>query len=168
MKFALFQSKMVQLPRNKKQTYRLNPGPQIWPSGLTLAMTCISEWEGRLTLNNEVGSRSFMTMTVTIWWPRSGERIYHIMTGVTSNVRVPLTCLVCTDFTCKIRQYEFGLQNTEIELCRFCHVKVLLPEQSLPVLGSKSVKICSILCLKTLKYLFNHQNIQFSIFHMWK
>ena len=37
--------------------------------------------------------------------------------------------------------------------------KVLLPEQSLPVLGCKSVKICGILCLKTFKYLFNHQNI---------
>ena len=23
----------------------------------------------------------------------------------------------CTEFTCKIREYEFGLQNTEIELC---------------------------------------------------
>ena len=44
--------------------------------------------------------------------------------------------------------------------------KVLLPEQSLPVLGCKSVKICGILCLKTFKYLFNHQNIQSSLFHM--
>ena len=30
---------------------------------------------------------------------------------------------ICTDFTCKIREYEFGLQNTEIELCQFCHIK---------------------------------------------
>ena len=44
--------------------------------------------------------------------------------------------------------------------------KVLLPEQSLPVLGCKSVKICGILCPKTFKYLFNHQNIQSSLFHM--
>ena len=44
--------------------------------------------------------------------------------------------------------------------------KVLLPEQSLPVLGCKSVKICGILCLKTFKFLFNHQNIQSSLFHM--
>ena len=44
--------------------------------------------------------------------------------------------------------------------------KVLLPEQSLPVLGCKSVKICGFLCLKTFKYLFNHQNIQSSLFHM--
>ena len=29
----------------------------------------------------------------------------------------------CTDFTCKIREYEFGLKNTEIELCQFCHLK---------------------------------------------
>ena len=29
----------------------------------------------------------------------------------------------CTDFTCKIREYEFGLENTEIELCQFCHFK---------------------------------------------
>ena len=29
----------------------------------------------------------------------------------------------CTGFTCKIREYEFGLQNTEIELCQFCHIK---------------------------------------------
>ena len=29
----------------------------------------------------------------------------------------------CTEFTCKIREYEFGLQNTEIELCQFCHIK---------------------------------------------
>ena len=46
-------------------------------------------------------------------------------------------------------------------------LKVLLPEQSLPVLGSNSVKFCGILCLKTFKYLFNHQNIQSSLFHMW-
>ena len=72
----------------------------------------------------------------------------------------------CTDFTCKIREYEFGLQNTEIELCQFCHLRYYLPEQSLPVLGSKSVKICGILCLKTFKYLFNHQNIHSSLFHM--
>ena len=33
------------------------------------------------------------------------------------------TSVFCTDFTCKIREYEFGLQNTEIELCQFCHLK---------------------------------------------
>ena len=33
------------------------------------------------------------------------------------------TSVFCTDFTCKIREYEFGLQNKEIELCQFCHLK---------------------------------------------
>ena len=33
------------------------------------------------------------------------------------------TSVFCTDFTCKIREYEFGLQNTEIELSQFCHLK---------------------------------------------
>ena len=31
MEFAISQLKMVSLPRNKKQTYRLNSMPQIWP-----------------------------------------------------------------------------------------------------------------------------------------
>ena len=39
MEFAISQPKMVRLPRNEKQTYRLNSRPQMWPSGLTLAMT---------------------------------------------------------------------------------------------------------------------------------
>ena len=33
------------------------------------------------------------------------------------------TSVFCTDFTCKIREYEFRLQNTEIELCQFCHLR---------------------------------------------
>ena len=33
---------MVRLPRNEKQTYRLNSRAQMWPSGLTLAMTLTS------------------------------------------------------------------------------------------------------------------------------
>ena len=53
------------------------------------------EWEGRLTLNKRDGSRSFMTMTTTFWWPRWGVRIYQIGTGVTSDVCMSLTCLVC-------------------------------------------------------------------------
>ena len=47
-----------------------------------------------LTLHKEGGSRSFMTMTMTIWWPRSGVWIYQLVTGVTSVVGVPSTHLV--------------------------------------------------------------------------
>ena len=117
---------MVRLPRNEKQTYRLNSRPQMWPMGLTFTITLTSgfmkvkhdldlwphtwpwpwifmvkfwnsripEWEGRLTLHKGGGSRSFMTMTMTIWWPRSGVWIYQIVTGVTSVVGVPSTHLV--------------------------------------------------------------------------
>ena len=72
---------------------------EIWRSNMTLTFdhtrpwswifmvkfwnSCISEWEGRLTFHKGGGSRSFMTMTMTIWWPRSGVWIYQIVTGVT-------------------------------------------------------------------------------------
>ena len=71
---------------------------EFWRSNVTLMVkfgnSCISEWEGRLTLHKGGGSRSFMTMTMTIWWPRSGVWIYQIVTGVTSDVGVPSTHLV--------------------------------------------------------------------------
>ena len=117
---------MVSLPRNEKQTYRLNSRPQMWPMGLTLTITLTFEfWRSNVTLtfdhthdldhgfswsNFEIavsqngradwhctkggGSRSFMTMTMTIWWPRSGVWIYQIVTGVTSVAGVPSTHLV--------------------------------------------------------------------------
>ena len=124
--FPIYQPKMVRLPRNEKQTYRLNSRPLMWPMGLTFTITLtfefwrsnvtltydhthdldhgflmvkfwnsrIPEWEGRLTLHKGGGSRSFMTMTMTIWWPRSGVWIYQIVTGVTSVVGLPSTHLV--------------------------------------------------------------------------
>ena len=126
MEFPISQPKVVRLPRNEKQTYRLNSRPQMWAMGLNLTITvtfefwrsnltfdltwpwpwifmvkfwnsCISEWEGRLTLHKGGGSRSFMTMIMTIWWPSSGVWIYQIVTGVTSVVGVPSTHLVCED-----------------------------------------------------------------------
>ena len=52
---------MVRLPRKEKQTYPLNPRPQMWPMGLTLAMTLTFEF-----------SRS--NVIFTICWPRSGVK----------------------------------------------------------------------------------------------
>ena len=89
--------KMIRLPRNEKQTYwyevchistkkkpnrfsRSDFGPAVFQL-----------YEGQLTLN-KMGS--FMTMTVTFWWPRWGVRIYPIVTGVTSDVGVLSTRLV--------------------------------------------------------------------------
>ena len=39
---------MVRLPRNKKQTYRLNSRAQMWPSSLTLAMTLTLNFQGQI------------------------------------------------------------------------------------------------------------------------
>ena len=46
--FAISQPKFVWLPRNKKQTYRLNSRPQMWPSPLILAMTLTLIFQGQI------------------------------------------------------------------------------------------------------------------------
>ena len=46
--FAISQPKLVRLPRNEKQTYRLNSRAQMWPSGLTLAMTLTLNFQGQI------------------------------------------------------------------------------------------------------------------------
>ena len=43
-------AQMVRLPRNEKQIYRLNSGPQIWLMGLTLTITLTFEfWRSNVT-----------------------------------------------------------------------------------------------------------------------
>ena len=39
---------MVRLPLNEKHTYRLISRPQMWPSGLTLAMTLTLDFQGQI------------------------------------------------------------------------------------------------------------------------
>ena len=86
-----------------KVKHDLELWPHTWPWPWIFMViflnSCISEWEGRLTLHKGGGSRSFMTMTMTIWWPRSGAWIYQIVTGVTSVVGVPSTHLVMNVIT---------------------------------------------------------------------
>ena len=48
MELAISQPKMVRLPRNEKQAHRLNSRPQMWPSGLTLAMTLTLNFQGQV------------------------------------------------------------------------------------------------------------------------
>ena len=55
--------------------------PWPWIFMVKFWNSCISEWEGRLTLHTGGGNRSFMTMAMTIWWPRSGVWIYQIVIG---------------------------------------------------------------------------------------
>ena len=48
MEFAISQAKMVRSPREEKQTYQLNSKLQMWPSGLTLAMTLSLIFQGQI------------------------------------------------------------------------------------------------------------------------
>ena len=68
------------------------PWPWIFMSNFEIAVS--QEWEGRLTLNKGDGSRCFMTIAMTCWWPMWGVKIYRIVTGVPSDVGVPSTHLV--------------------------------------------------------------------------
>ena len=111
IEFALSQPKVVRLPRNKKQTYRLNSRPHIWPMALTLAKTLTLEF-----------SRS--KLILTIWWPRSGVRVYQLMTGVTSNVGVPPTHLVLIMNLCSMVYGGKKFMNKSMNL-EFCIVSNL-------------------------------------------
>ena len=98
---------------------------------------------------------------------------------ILNKIYLVITALHCIQGCQPVRNfrilYGFYMQNTGVRIwprkygnwaLSVLSLKVLLPEQSLPVLGSKSVRICGILCLRTFKHLFNHQNIQSSLFHM--
>ena len=96
--FAVSHPKVARLPQNEKQAYRLNSRPQMWPSGLTLAMTlpwifkvkygiCYisTKWSDcHETKSKQIDwtltfefSRS--NVILTIWSPRSGVRIYQML-----------------------------------------------------------------------------------------
>ena len=50
MEFPISQPKVVRLPQNKKQTYRLNSRPEMWPMCLTLTITLTFEfWRSNVT-----------------------------------------------------------------------------------------------------------------------
>ena len=78
----------------------LHTWPWPWIFMVKFWSSCIPKCEGRLILHKGVGSRSFMTMTMTIWWPRSGVWIYQIVTGLTSVVGVPSTHLTSFTYIC--------------------------------------------------------------------
>ena len=48
IELAISQPKMVRLPRNEKQIHQLNSRLQMWPSGLTLAMTFTLNFQGQI------------------------------------------------------------------------------------------------------------------------
>ena len=97
--------------------------PHIWPGPWIFMVkfwnSCIWEWVGGFTLHKGVGSRSFMTMTMTIWWPRSGVWIYPIVTGVTSVFGVPSTHLVMNRTLHNTLQWNLN-ENTNTFISRKC------------------------------------------------
>ena len=70
IELAISQPKMVRLPRNEKQTYRLISRPQVWPSGLTLAMT--------LTLNFQGQMRNWLYLPKMAWLPRNEKQTHQL------------------------------------------------------------------------------------------
>ena len=93
---------------NKKEANQLDTGLTVWSCPLTTPITwpCslkIKVWNSLiwgmgvghwLTWKERAVSRSFMTMTVTYVSPWWDGRMYHIVTGVTSDVGMLSTYLV--------------------------------------------------------------------------
>ena len=94
--------------------------PHTWPWPWIFIVkfwnSCISEWEGRLTLHKGGGSRSFMTMTIS--WPRSGVWIYQIVRGVTSVVGMLSTYLVTSIIKCGMK-LPFNSQTSTVQPLKF-------------------------------------------------
>ena len=95
--------------------------------------------------NADLHCRSFMNRTMTFWWPRWSVRIYQIVTGVTSDVSVLPTHLVCfkkllfSSWPDVELSYKNHAQPQERELCisdGLCHLKWCLWAQSHGVLSS--------------------------------
>ena len=79
MEFAISQSKIVDSHVNEKQTYRLNSRPQMWPSGLTLAMTLTLNFQDQawnLLYLNQKWSDCHETKSKHIDWTQ-GLKCYH-------------------------------------------------------------------------------------------
>ena len=77
------------------------------------------------------------------------------------------TLVFCTDFTCKIREYEFGLQNTEIELCQFCHLKHCCQNKAYLFWVAIQSSFVAFYALKPSNTSLITKNIQSILFHKW-
>ena len=73
----------------------------------------------------------------------------------------------CKEFTCKIREYEFGLQNTEIELCQFCHWKNCGQNKAYLFWVANQSRFVAFYALRPSNTSLITKNIQSSLFHMW-
>ena len=76
-----------------------------------------------LLLSNDSCLRRLFHETKYLFITLGRSVLYVVETSSCRAASQCRTSVFCMDFTCKIREYEFGLQNTEIELCQFCHIK---------------------------------------------
>ena len=86
MEFAISQPKVVRLPRNEKQTYRLNSRPQMWQMGLTMTMTLSFEsWRSYVTLtfdHKHELNHGFSWSNFEISVSQNGRADWHCTKGV--------------------------------------------------------------------------------------
>ena len=75
-------------------TFDLTHDIDLVVSRSNFEIALFEEWVGWLRWNKRDVSRSFMTMTVTCGLPWWGGWMYHIVTGVTSDLSVPSKYLV--------------------------------------------------------------------------
>ena len=110
MKFAISQPKMARLPRIEKQTYRLKSMPQMWPSGLTLAMKLTLNLQGQIwnllylsqiwsdyheTKNKHIDWTLGLTFDHRVWpWPWTWSCIFKVKYGL---------CYILTESGPKVR-----------------------------------------------------------------
>ena len=103
-KIALSPELLVWLMWNEKEVSWCDSGQIVWPCPLTTPITLgvsksepeialSQEWGGRLTMSEKDVSHPWYWLV----WPWWGGRMYRIVTGVTSDVGVPSTYLVCSD-----------------------------------------------------------------------
>ena len=74
----------------KQKGSKLIAEPTKWHWPLTTCMALTME----LTLNKRDGNWSFITMTITFWWPRSGVRSYQKVARVTLDVDIIIIIVV--------------------------------------------------------------------------
>ena len=101
--FAISQPKFVWLPRNKKQTYRWNSRPQMWPSPLTLIfqgqicnlLYLSPKWSDcHETKSNHIDWTLGLKCDHQVWpWPWDSPWIFKVKYGIcyisTKKVRLP-------------------------------------------------------------------------------
>ena len=98
IELAISQPKMVRLPQNEKQTHRLNSRLQMWPSGLTLAMTLTLNFQGQIsnwlylsqkwrdyhkTKSKDINWSQDLKCDHRVWpWPWSWPWIFKVKYGI--------------------------------------------------------------------------------------